>query len=400
MRLAGADRCTGCAACVNACPFDAISMSPDAEGFLQPVVDERLCRKCGKCERACPLVSAVQKPRQIEKAPVCGVSSSDEIWRTSASGGAFSEICLALGDMKPVVFGARFDGTDRVVHDFAEGAQAAAPFRKSKYVQSDVGLAFRACQAFLRQGRTVVFSGTPCQIAGLRGFLGRDYENLVTLEFICHGVGSPSFFRACLREMERRFGRKIVEYGFRCKTKNAQKREQHTSFCRFCDGSERLIPRDLYNRFFLNQLCLRRSCMEKCPFRNPDRYADVTFADCRGEESLYPKTDDRNWSVIVANTEKGRDVMAILKGRMTLHDYPVDLLKSTNPLYYGTTRGNPRRDEFFARFVRGEKIVNVGLSLGVIEPRWRACGRWVKGVVRNVLKKRRFGGASFARRVS
>lgn len=386
MKLADVDCCTGCAACVNACPFGALSMRPDVEGFLLPVVEEGRCRKCGKCERACPVVSVVPKPRQIEKIPMCGASSSEEIWCTSTSGGAFTEICLTLDDRKPIIFGARFDGLDHVVHDFVEGARAIVPLRKSKYVQSEVGHSLAKCQAFLREGRTVVFSGTPCQIAGLRGFLCRDYENLVTLEFICHGAGSPSFFRACLREMERRFGKKIVEYGFRSKLKNAQKHEQYTSYYRFCDGAERLISRDLYNRFFLRQLCLRKSCMEQCPFRHPERYADITFADCRGEESLYPRKDGKNWSVIIANTEKGRDIVSKLQERMVLHDYPAELLKLTNPFYYGTTRGNPKRDEFFERFVRGEKIEEIGLLLGVVDPKWKILGRMIKRSIKTILR--------------
>lgn len=368
MNLASVDRCTGCAACVNACPFEALSMQCDAEGFLQPIVDKAKCRNCGKCERACPLVSSIAKPRQIAKHPLCGASSSDEIWRASASGGAFSEICLALDDKNPVIFGARFEGPKRVIHDSVEGAASIAPFRKSKYVQSDIGVSFRECRARLEEGRTVIFAATPCQIAGLRGYLGKDYDNLVTLEFICHGSGSPGFFKACLEEMERKFGKKIAEYGFRHKPIKCQDREEYTSFYRFCDNTEKAMPRDLYNRFFLSQLCLRKSCMEKCPFRNEERYADITYADCRGERALYPDKGEKNWSVVIANTEKGKMIVEKLKSRMVLKDYPCELLRATNPLYYRTTPGNPKRDEFFRRYCAGECITDIAKQM-VPDPR-------------------------------
>lgn len=403
MKLANENLCTGCAACVNACPFDAISMQSDAEGFLQPIVDSIKCKNCGKCERACPIISSIPKPLQIEKHPLCGASSSDEIWRASASGGAFSEICLALDDKNPVIFGARFDGSARVIHDSVEGAAAIAPFRKSKYVQSDIGYSFRACRARLEEGRMVIFAATPCQIAGLRGYLGRDYDKLVTLEFICHGSGSPGFFKAWLDEIERKFGKKIAEYGFRFKAISGKNREEYTSFYRFCDNTEKVLPRDLYNRFFLNQLCLRKSCMENCPFRNEARYADITYADCRGEKSLYPDKDDKNWSVIIANTEKGKMVVEELKARMELRDYPCELLRATNPLYYRTTPGNPKRDEFFERYVAGERIHTIAKQL-VPDPRdnklryfvsicWHKMCRFVPGLklvdsIRISLKRR------------
>lgn len=387
MKLADVNHCTGCGACVNACPFDALTMKMDVEGFLQPVVDQAKCRECGKCTRSCPLVTKIAKPEQVEKRPLCGCSNSDEVWRDSASGGAFSEICAALSEQNPIVFGACFEDVSKVVHSYVEGVDKIAPFRKSKYVQSDIGLTFRECRGFLEEGRTVIFAGTPCQIAGLRGYLAKDYNNLVTLEFICHGSGSPGFFEACLREQEKKFGKKIVEYQFRYKLKNAPNREQYLSFYRFSDGSIKTVPIDLYNKFFLSQLCLRKSCMERCPYRNESRYADITYADCRGERTLYPDKDEKNWSVIIANTKKGEEIVEKLKSRMLIKEYSIELLRLTNPLYYRTTPGNPKRDEFFRSYVAGEEIAEIGKRLGVVVSTWKVFGRKLKCAIRAFLRK-------------
>ena len=388
MNLADSEICTGCGACLNVCPVNAVNMYADDEGFLQPVIDNAKCIGCSRCTRACPIVSVIETPKQIVKSPVCGCTLSDDVWRASSSGGAFTEICSTLESESPIVFGARFADNHNVVHDLVDGIKQVDCFRKSKYVQSDIGHTFRQCKEFLEKGRFVIFSGTPCQIAGLTGFLGNnEYAKLVTLEFICHGVGSPSFFQACLREVGNQFGRRVSDYTFRFKSGNRLRKDEHTSFYRFADGTTREITRDLYNLFFLNQLCLRKSCMENCRFRRPERYADITLADCRGEKLLYPHGDGKNWSVIIANTEKGAGVIRRLKNRMPLHDYPLELLKEKNPLYFCTTKGNRLRDIVFEKKKRGEAIFAIARELNLICPWWKNILRKLRAVSNKITRK-------------
>ena len=356
MKLIGDKLCTGCGACVNACPHDAILMNPDPEGFLQPRINKEKCIGCGKCKRICPLPRIETLiPRQIDKSPLCGCTLDETIWRESSSGGAFSEVCEVMRGEKPVVFGARFSGADSIVHDSVSSVDDIGIFRKSKYVQSDVGMTFRACRQLLFDGKYVIYSGTPCQLAGLRSYLGRDFEKLLLVEFICHGVGSPAVFRESLRWMSKKLHGNVQQYEFRSK-REVPVFDGHVSFYRFDNGKTLSIHCDLYNRFFLNQLCLRRSCMENCRFRRSERIADITLGDSRGEEKIYPDKGDKKWSVIVANTAKGERVVEMLASRMDVRPYPLALLEKTNPLYFRTTPGNPRRDEFFSLFRGGQNL--------------------------------------------
>lgn len=362
MKLVEPILCTGCSACVNACQTGALAMSPDEEGFQRPVLNTDECVGCNACERACPLLRVDELvPEQIDKVPYCGCSLDEDVWRQSTSGGAFSEICNSLAVKQPVVFGARFDGLDLVKHSYSDGIGGIGVFRKSKYVQSDIGSSLRDCKQFLQSGRFVIFSGTPCQIAGLRAYLGREYENLLTVEFICHGVGSPRVFRDCLDVASKSFRKPLIKYGFRSKANWPI--NVHTSHYEFGTGETREITVDLYNEFFLNQLCLRPSCMENCRFRREARMADITLADCRGERQLYPDKDNKNWSVVVANTLKGKDVILQLKKNMDLRPYSIDLLAHTNPLYFRTTKGNANRTEFFRRYIRGERLQKIARRL-------------------------------------
>ncbi len=352
MRLPPRDDCTGCGACFNACPRGAIYMSPDEEGFLQPTIANNLCINCGKCVSVCPILDLTSmRPPNIEKVPYCGMSKDESIWYESSSGGAFSEICFGLKNFTPTVFGAKFDGVANVRHDLAEGVHDIAKFRKSKYVQSEMGNAMAECKTRLDNGRFVIFSGTPCQIAGLRAFLGKEYDSLLTIEFICHGVGSPKVFKDCLSILESRRKKKISKYTFRSKA-GVSNVGGYVSCVEYSDGTSELILCDLYNQLFLNQLNLRRSCMENCKFRSEQRFADITVADCRGERDLYPDKPDKNWSVIIANTAKGVRYVEMVRDSADFKPYPIRLLRKTNPLYFGTTPGNPLRGDFFEEYLR------------------------------------------------
>ena len=341
--------CTGCAACANACPEEAITMVDDVEGFPQPKIDDDRCVECGRCRASCPLINfGRNRPTQVEvKLPLCGCTSDYTVWKSSSSGGAFSELCMAVASCnnKSVFFGARFATVGKVVTDSVDNVEDVRMFRKSKYVQSYIGMSFSQCRRYLADGRYVVFSGTPCQIAGLLTYLGRGYKNLLTVEFVCHGVGSAKFFNSCLRHASEDFGSRVVGYTFRSKEHLGV--DDYTSTYKLEDGRCVHVKYDVYNRFFLRQFCLRKSCMENCLFRSSDRYADITLADCRMVEKIYPDKDFRNWSVVVANTEKGESIVLKLTSRMNLRRYPIDLFKQTNPLYFMNMPGNPKRGKFF-----------------------------------------------------
>jgi len=356
MSLVSSEFCTGCAACVNVCPKSAIHMQSDCEGFLQPIINKEFCVNCGLCENVCPLPILDRLcPVQIDKNPVCGITTNTKIWRESSSGGAFTEICEAVRCRNPIVFGACFKEDLSVYHRYVTSVDEISPFRKSKYVQSDVGFTFRQCRDFLESGRYVLYSGTPCQIAGLRSYLGHDSPNLLCVEFICHGVGSPLVFKKSIKAVAAQKNEVLLRYEFRTKESGLGD-DTYCSLYTFKTGRSMSVVRDIYNKLFLNQLCLRKSCMENCRFRNSRRFADITMGDARGEETIYADKGNKNWSVIIANTQKGEDVMRMLGKSMDVRPYPIALLAKTNPLYFRTTRGNPMRDNFFRDFRKGISV--------------------------------------------
>lgn len=190
--------CCGCAACAQRCPKQCISMKEDAEGFLYPTVDTEVCIDCGLCEKVCPELNSGRE-RQPQKV-YAAINKDEKIRLGSSSGGVFTALAEQTIDEGGVVFGARFDENWEVVHAYTETKEGLTAFRGSKYVQSRIGNAYKDAERFLRNGRKVLFTGTPCLVMGLKLYLGRDYDNLLTVDFLCHGVPSPKAWRLYLKE--------------------------------------------------------------------------------------------------------------------------------------------------------------------------------------------------------
>lgn len=189
--------CCGCASCVQVCPKQCISMNEDCEGFLYPKVDSAACIDCGLCEKVCPVINQNEPKEPL--AVYAAMNSNEKIRLKSSSGGIFTLIAEQILADGGVVFGARFNENWEVIHDYAETVEGLEPFRGSKYVQSLIGDNYKYAKQFLLEGRKVLFSGTPCQIAGLKKFLCKEYENLLTVEMVCHGVPSPKVWRDYLQ---------------------------------------------------------------------------------------------------------------------------------------------------------------------------------------------------------
>lgn len=348
--------CTACTACMNVCPVDCISMIQDEEGFEYPVADER-CIHCKKCERVCPIKNnKIESKIEINQYAAAAVTHNKKLWEASTSGGAFTEICNAFGDNETVVFGAKFNSL-KVVHDYVVGVDNIHVFRKSKYVQSSLSCNFNKAKEFLETGNRVIFSGTPCQIAGLKSFLNKEYDNLLCIDLICHGVGSPKVFQSVIELYEEKYGRKIVEYSFRNRRIKLGNVKIYVSKHRLDNNKTYYVEKDIYNQFFLSQLCLRPSCGSNCKFRSPNRLGDITIADFKNKNGVFPKLKDyKNYSTIVVNSEKGDTVFNELQNKMNILSCEIEDIKKYNPLFYKYTNDNPRRDEFFKDYSNGLKI--------------------------------------------
>lgn len=190
--------CCGCHACVQRCPKHCITMREDEEGFFYPFINETLCLDCGLCEKVCPVLQQDEARRPLKV--YAAKNPDDRVRMLSSFGGVFTMLAEQILDEGGVVFGARFDENWDVVHSYVDNKKDLEVFRGSKYVQSYIGDCFQKAECFLKEGRKVLFSGTPCQIAGLRLFLRERYDNLLTVDLVCHGVPSPKVWRTYLNE--------------------------------------------------------------------------------------------------------------------------------------------------------------------------------------------------------
>lgn len=197
------EKCCECYGCANICKFNAISMKADSEGFLYPYINKKLCRHCGACEKVCPVLNQYEKKKKEPKAYAI-TSKQEDILLKSSSGGLFSHLANFVLIQNGIVFGASFSSAIEVQHKAITDEKDLMLLRGSKYVQSNIDQSFCSCRDLLNKNKLVLFTGTPCQIAGLNQFLNRNYDNLVTMEIICHGVPSPKVLRKYIKNLERK----------------------------------------------------------------------------------------------------------------------------------------------------------------------------------------------------
>ena len=336
--------CTGCSACYAACPVHCIEMQKDEEGFYYPVANDK-CVRCKKCERICPIHNKFIPQRNESACAFAGVSNDKVLWSLSSSGGAFGEICRCWGDKDTIVVGAAWDDAFSVHHTCIKGIDNILPFHKSKYIQSRIENVFIEVEHALKNNAKVIFSGVPCQVAGLKSFLGRNYSNLLTIDLICHGAGSIDVFQDSIALLEKRIGKQIARYGFRPKRSVDEKEV----LLNRSDQELVFLKNDPYFQLFINQLCIRKSCGEHCIFRNENRQGDITIADFKHIEKVSKEfvSSDKNYSTIVLNTAQGKDLFDSLNERMDLREVDIDIIKKYNPLFYRHTISAHNRDAFF-----------------------------------------------------
>lgn len=307
--------CCGCEACVQRCPKSCITMREDNEGFLYPEIDKDICIDCGLCEKVCPVINQAEERKPL--AVYAAKHKDEQIRMASSSGGAFTAIAERVIDEGGVVFGAKFNQDWNVVHSYTETKEGLGTFRGSKYVQSRIGESYKEAEGFLKAGRKVLFSGTPCQIAGLKRFLRKEYDNLLTVDFICHGVPSPKIWREYLKNktdsIASRFsGQKEIDVEnvfFRDKCLGWKKYKFTLNISIINKGGlENKIKisepfnNNIYLRGFLTDLYLRPSC-HNCPTKSLKSGSDFTIGDFWGVQKIMPQIDDdKGVSIIIVNS--------------------------------------------------------------------------------------------------
>lgn len=296
--------CTLCGACINACPTDAIRLKKQYLDFCYPDIDADLCINCNKCELSCPILGEKSKPENGFPIAFAAKSKNDEVRIRSSSGGAFYEFADKMLKDGGYVCGAVFDEEFHVKHIVSNSKNDVYRMMGSKYAQSDMGYCYREIKDVLEKGHKVLFSGCPCQVAGLRTFLGKEYRNLLLVELICHGIPSDQMLQAYIRMQEKKYGAKLKRMEFRNKTKG-----WHNSAVRmeFENGKIYAEPMtiDAFMQGYFRGVSLKESCFS-CQFRNFASGSDLTIGDFWGAEIEMSHIDDnKGLSVVISNSQKG-----------------------------------------------------------------------------------------------
>ncbi len=371
--------CCGCNVCVQRCPKQCISMHEDNEGFLYPIVDEKLCVDCGLCETVCPILNQREKREPI--AVYAAKNPNEEIRLQSSSGGIFTMLAEQTIDKGGVVFGVGFSKDWEVEHQYTETKEGLAAFRGSKYVQSRVGNTFCEAERFLKQGREVLYSGTPCQIAALRNFLNKEYDNLLTVDIICHGAPSPGVFRTYLEEEKEKYvseAKQKIQFrpflfapiserdsltagvdevnieaiSFRDKEKGWKKFSFVLQLSKATAAGEKNTVSSsytLYEHPFLKgtlaDLYLRPSC-HSCSAKELKSDSDITLGDYWGIAATMPELDDdKGVSAVLVNTSKGASAINDISAELYTASY--EDIRQKNPAIYRSCAIPPQRTAFF-----------------------------------------------------
>lgn len=375
--------CCGCTACASICNHDAITMKPDSLGFLYPEVDKEKCVDCGLCEKVCAFNDNYDTSLNLDKPLAYGARHKDmnEV-ETSRSGAAFIAISDYILEQGGVVYGAGYTDHFRVVHKRATTKEERDEFKGSKYVQSDMTGVFRQVKQDLRDGLTVLFSGTPCQTSGLNSYIGKRLrENLFLVDIVCHGVPSPYMWRDYIAYLEKKQGSPIVWVNFRDKQKYGWA-AHHETF-KFKMGGGKMS----FTYLFYKHIMFRKSC-GNCHFTNTKRPSDITIADFWGWEKTNPNfnADNKGCSLVLLNTEKGRKLFEAVHDR--LNTMPAKLEDCLQPNMMHPSEIHPRREKFEEEYAKkGFKYVYFKYGEEGWRYKLRILLRRIKRCITIILKK-------------
>lgn len=341
--------CCGCNACGDICGKHAISFETDNEGFWYPIVDKDLCVDCGLCDTVCPIHNKANHVGRYSEPIVFAAYTKDEAIRLdSTSGGIHSMLATKMYEKNAYVGGAVYNPDHTVSQIVDDNPKRLPEIRSSKYLQSNAEGVYKEIRSLLIKGKNVFFCGCPCQIHALYNFLGKEYENLVTCDFICRGVNSPRVFLKYMEMLERQYGAKATEIKFKNKKWGWHNFSMRVNFA---NGEEYCKDRD-HDLFFIGYLqagnFTRPSCYE-CKFKGFPQKADITLADFWGIEKVDPSMDhDRGTSLVMVNSDKGDALFNSIKDKIEWRQFTMDDARAGNPAMDGSlSAAKPNRDEFF-----------------------------------------------------
>lgn len=340
-KILNKSECTGCTACFNICPKSAIEMIEDKNGFKHPNIIEEKCINCGLCKKTCPILKF--KENKSENKSYVGYAKDKKYTDNSSSGGIFPLIAEKILNENGIVIGAAFDNRN-LVHIAIENKNELNKLKGSKYLQSDLNNIFKFIKDNVKD-KKILFVGLPCQVAGLKSFLDKDYENLLCIDLICHGVPSPKLFYKYLEEIEEKYNNKVIKYDFRDKSSGWD--TYSNSITLNNKKITELHQNNAYIRLFLSNIALRESCYN-CNFKLGNKYSDITLGDFWGVNKYYPEFyNKRGVSAIIINTKKGKEYFENIKEQMKYKECSLEEIIEGNPMLIKSAEYSKKRNEFF-----------------------------------------------------
>lgn len=348
-------KCCGCTACYAICPKNAITMHADSEGFKYPVIDKDKCIDCGLCCKVCPLDIKLEKTEDKQIAVAC-TAKDENFTKQSSSGGVFAILANMFMEKQAVIYGAAFDDGWNVKHIRVDSKDDLSKLYTSKYVQSDMGETFKTVKTDLNTGKEVLFAGTPCQVAGLKKYLGKDYNNLITVDFICHGVPSSLVWQCYIKEKAASLNSKITDISFR------NKKDGWKDFGFLVKAESGIVNCEkagdnIYMNGFLKDLYLRPSCYE-CKFKTLKRASDITLADFWGIEKVLPEMyDKRGVSLCWTSSRKGSEILTEALKQTAYQKVDLQEAVRHNSAALKSVNVHKNRDKFFKDFAESHDDV-------------------------------------------
>lgn len=378
-------RCTGCRMCAQICPVKAINMKENEEGFFEPIINKKKCIKCGLCLKRCPQLNDVEIVDKIDNTKVLAVKNRNlKELKKSSSGGIFSVLARYVIENNGAVYGACFNDKFKLEHIRIEKQESIYKLRGSKYLQSNIQNTFELVKSDLNNDINVLYVGTPCQIAGLKNYLGKSYDNLLLIDILCHGVPSQKIFDEYIAWLGKKNKSKVIGYDFRNKEKSVWELG-YIPKINFENGKSKYIygNSDIYITSFLNGNTLMEACYN-CKYTNKERISDITIGDFWGVNEIYPELyDEKGISLVLINTVKGNKVISDIKSDIFIKEIEIErVLKYAQPLCKTIER--PRnRDTDIIKIIGNLKDSKISNVFGIKE----VIKRYIPIGIRKKIKK-------------
>lgn len=385
--LAARNLCTGCGACAGSCEHKCIVMKPDGYEFVYPTVDVIHCVQCGLCEQGCPIVKD-HNPNTSSPLPkaYAAYSKDEKLRNESSSGAIFSELAHCIFAQGGVVFGAAYDGQYNVQHVCAESIEDLASLRGAKYAQSNLGDVFHDVRARLDRRQPVLFSGTPCQVAGLKAFLRKKYDSLSCIDFVCHGVPSPLAWKAYVEYRARIDNDGELPQSINLRSKETGwSRYRYSNIFEYENGKRYVCPSgdSLFMKLFVGDYICRPSC-ETCSFKGYSRISDLTLGDFWGIWDIKPEMDDDcGTSLILCQSDHGDKLLDSISDKLVMKSVTLEEASRQNKSMLMASPANPKRREALETIKSG----NITACETWFRQPKETLGKKLRYMVDNILRK-------------